>query len=368
MRLHLLNANQSQAVVIGIFYTSPMRLDIYIDGMYIEPTNAYYEDGKQLRHPPQPNRSWLPDVASDPSGTNYFDREQSILYVLVRNSFPVLDIRTSPVVFLCFQFADMTLEEFYGINLVNNLALFLGIPPEKIKIARATRESGNRRKRQLETLNVDVEISNDPRNLTDSEMNPVSARDYAAQTNESVSQINGTQDQVTVTPGQGSSSSSEDSTTRSEEPQSEVDCSAANSQDKANPNSECFVPYETVVLENELSYEQLQRTSAAVVATVQTGDINEVVNSTVLNVAVVDPVPNAADLNSTEVWAEISEQLQNASVGGIAALATSIQIPAILEIIVLPTLKYEGSTFGSQSSLHFLDSAVGIQFTFNLIS
>ena len=364
MRLHLLNANQSQAVVVGIFYTSPMRLDIYIDGMYIAPTNAYYEDGKQLRHLPQPGKSWLPDVTSDPSGTNYFNREKSTLYVLVRNSFPV-DIRTTPVVFLCFQFPDMTLDEFYGINLVNNLAIFLGIPPEKIKIARATRESRNRRRRRnLETLNVDVEISNDPRNLTEGEMNPVSAREYAVQTSESVSQINGTEEQVQVanTTNQGTSPPQQSTM----EPQgSEVDCTEASRQDKADPNSQCYVPFQPVVMEDELSYEELQKASASVVEAVQTGTIDEAVNTTVLNVAVVDPVPSAADLNSTDAWAEISEKLENSTGGGIAALATSIQIPAILEILVVPVLMYEGSTFGAQSSLHFLDGTVSILLIYN---
>ena len=58
----------------------------------------------------------------------------------------------------------MTVDDFFGENLVSNLATFLGIPSDKIKVAQATRES--RRRLLTDTVDFIVEISNPPSNDT----------------------------------------------------------------------------------------------------------------------------------------------------------------------------------------------------------
>lgn len=49
LRLHLLNTEADEGVLVGIWYASPMRLDVFIDGHYAEPLNAFYENDQQLR-------------------------------------------------------------------------------------------------------------------------------------------------------------------------------------------------------------------------------------------------------------------------------------------------------------------------------
>ena len=49
IKLHLLNTEADEGVLVGIWYASPMRLDVFIDGHYAEPLNAFYENGQQLR-------------------------------------------------------------------------------------------------------------------------------------------------------------------------------------------------------------------------------------------------------------------------------------------------------------------------------
>lgn len=52
----------------------------------------------------------------------------------------------------------MTVDVFFGENIVNNLATFLGVPKEKIRIVDIIREDGNRRRRNTESIQLDIEI------------------------------------------------------------------------------------------------------------------------------------------------------------------------------------------------------------------
>lgn len=95
-------------------------------------------------------------------GTNYFDQDYKMLKVLLRGSTPV-EIRTSPVLVLAFNMPAMTEAEFFGDNLVQNLALFLKVPPQMIRISNIIRENGSSRRRRRSTgLTVEVEIKKPP--------------------------------------------------------------------------------------------------------------------------------------------------------------------------------------------------------------
>ena len=50
LRLHLLNTEIDEGVIVRIWYASPMRLDISVDDNYAEPLNAFYENDQQLRY------------------------------------------------------------------------------------------------------------------------------------------------------------------------------------------------------------------------------------------------------------------------------------------------------------------------------
>lgn len=44
VRFHLLNSDATQAVRLGLWYAIPQRLDVYVNDMYIDPTNAQYNN------------------------------------------------------------------------------------------------------------------------------------------------------------------------------------------------------------------------------------------------------------------------------------------------------------------------------------
>lgn len=45
LRYYMLNAEDSQSLVVSTYYSNPQRLDVYVDGIYILPTNGVIEDG-----------------------------------------------------------------------------------------------------------------------------------------------------------------------------------------------------------------------------------------------------------------------------------------------------------------------------------
>ncbi|XP_056153970.1 fibrocystin-L-like [Lampris incognitus] len=163
LRLMMLNADPSESVLVSVFYSNPQRLDVYVDNSLVAPTNAKWNNDESdytLKEPVFPDQ-YVPQMNST-SGTNYFDQDYKMLKVLVRGSKPV-EIRTSPVLFLAFQLPAMTEEEFFGDNLVQNLALFLKVPPNMIRITKIVREDGGSRRRRRSTgLMVEVEIKKPP--------------------------------------------------------------------------------------------------------------------------------------------------------------------------------------------------------------
>lgn len=95
-------------------------------------------------------------------GTNYFDQDYKMLKVLVRGSQPV-EVRTAPVLVIAFELPAMTEDEFFGDNLVQNLATFLKVPPDMIRITQIIREDGSARRRKRSVgLKVEVEIKKPP--------------------------------------------------------------------------------------------------------------------------------------------------------------------------------------------------------------
>ncbi|TPP64919.1 hypothetical protein FGIG_04511 [Fasciola gigantica] len=105
----------------------------------------------------------MPKPESDPSGTNYFDTKTETLYVVIKG-LSVVEIRYQPLIIISFGIPAMTEADFYGSNVVDNMAKFLGIPSSRIRIAKIVSESsgGSRRRRAAATLNVQLEISEPP--------------------------------------------------------------------------------------------------------------------------------------------------------------------------------------------------------------
>uniref|UniRef100_A0A8C5QTU9 Fibrocystin-L n=1 Tax=Leptobrachium leishanense TaxID=445787 RepID=A0A8C5QTU9_9ANUR len=151
LRLLLLNSCvYLQAVRVAIYVSNPQRLDVYANNIYIYPTNVQFTG------------QYLPQLTSTVLGENYFDRDYKMLNVMVRGSTPVV-IRTSPLIVISFNLPAMTLDQFYGKNLINNLALFFNIPPNKIRITKIIAAVGvGRRRRSAGGLSVEIEIADPP--------------------------------------------------------------------------------------------------------------------------------------------------------------------------------------------------------------
>uniref|UniRef100_A0A8C5N9V4 Fibrocystin-L-like n=1 Tax=Gouania willdenowi TaxID=441366 RepID=A0A8C5N9V4_GOUWI len=163
LRLMMLNAPPSESVVVSVFYSNPQRLDVYVDNKMIAPTNADWNVDNTdfiLKGPTYPGQ-YVPQF-NDTLGTNFFDQDYKMMKVLVRGSQPV-EVRTSPVLFIAFNMPALTVDEFFGENLVQNLALFLKVPPNMIRITKIVREDGDARRRKRSTgLTVEVEIKKPP--------------------------------------------------------------------------------------------------------------------------------------------------------------------------------------------------------------
>ncbi|XP_069051252.1 PKHD1 like 1, tandem duplicate 1 [Lepisosteus oculatus] len=169
LRFMLLNADSTKAVRVAVFYSSPQRLDVYVQNNLVAPTNAKWNADHTdytLEEPLYPGH-YIPQMDSMVYGDNFFESTYKMLNILVRGSTPV-EIRTSPLLFISFRLPAMTVDEFYGDKLVQNLALFLKVPPGMIRITKVVREDSRRRKRAA-GLSVQVQISQPPsQNLTNS--------------------------------------------------------------------------------------------------------------------------------------------------------------------------------------------------------
>ncbi|MCJ8746157.1 hypothetical protein PDJAM_G00138700 [Pangasius djambal] len=167
LRLMMLNAGPTETVKVAVFYSKPQRLDVYLNDQLVAPNNAQWNTDKTdytLLKPTYPGQ-YVPTL-SGTHGSNFFDPDYKMMHVLLRGSTPV-QISMSPVLFISFNLPAMTEEEFFGDQLVNNLAVFLKVPPSMIRITNIVREgSGAQRRRRATGLTVEVEIKQPPTNQT----------------------------------------------------------------------------------------------------------------------------------------------------------------------------------------------------------
>ncbi|KAK2095397.1 Fibrocystin-L [Saguinus oedipus] len=163
LRLMLLNVDHNKAVLVGIFFSTLQRLDVYVNNTLVCPKNTIWN--AQQKHCELNTLLYkdqiLPNLDSTVLGENYFDRTYQLLYLLVKGTIPV-EIHTATVIFVSFQLPAVTEDDFYtSHNLVRNLALFLKIPSDKIRISKMIREKSLRRKRSMGFI-IEIEIGNPP--------------------------------------------------------------------------------------------------------------------------------------------------------------------------------------------------------------
>ncbi|XP_046549966.1 LOW QUALITY PROTEIN: fibrocystin-L-like [Haliotis rubra] len=159
LRLQLLNADNTKSARVGVYYAERHRLDVYVGDTYIIPNNGEMKNGKFAYKSDITNTQCLPDPATATHGENCMIQEEGMMFVNLRGSTPV-EIRTTNqfVVGLTF----MTEEEFFGENIVQNLAKFLNVDPSKVRIVKIVRASGSRRRRAVTETRVVVEYGDPP--------------------------------------------------------------------------------------------------------------------------------------------------------------------------------------------------------------
>ncbi|XP_059501744.1 PKHD1 like 1, tandem duplicate 1 isoform X2 [Stegostoma tigrinum] len=162
LRLMLLNTDDSKVIRLAIYFSTSQRLDVYVNSTFVPPTNVKWNTDNTdftLKGPTYTGE-FIPKLDSSVIGENYFDRTYQMLNVLVKGSTPI-EVHTAPVLHISFSLPAMTVDEFYGPNLVENLALFLNVPRSKIRITNIVRETRLRRKRAT-GITVEVEIRDPP--------------------------------------------------------------------------------------------------------------------------------------------------------------------------------------------------------------
>ncbi len=168
--LHLLNANERQAIVVRIIYNNPQRLDVYVNNggedVYVPPKNAKLLDDGNLEYSSVssvPDEQYFPTV-NDEHGANFYDRSLKQLHVTVKGK-RLYKIITTPVIVLSVTL-QVTAQDFFAEKfLVRNLALLLNIPSDRIRIVNVVRETQGRRRRrrrQAATEMIEVEIGDPP--------------------------------------------------------------------------------------------------------------------------------------------------------------------------------------------------------------
>ncbi|CAH1226877.1 PKHD1L1 [Branchiostoma lanceolatum] len=162
LRLHLrLRDGEDKAIRVAIFYSNPQRLDVYRGTSYVMPTNGENnEEGQLILNAPTSQGQYIPAMNAA-SGSNYFDDDTKMLYITIRGDTPI-DIVTMPVLKVSFGMPAITVDDFFETNLINNLASFLGIPANKIRIVNVVREDSRRRKRAEGSMTVEIEITEPP--------------------------------------------------------------------------------------------------------------------------------------------------------------------------------------------------------------
>ena len=142
-RIHFPHNDDGNAVKIKIWFPKQQRLDIYINGQFMEPNNRNFSaEGYKLN---PPDDSYIPSL-TEPNGANYFDPGTGHLHLLVKGP-DVISIKTQPVVVLKLGMT-VDIENFFEENVVGNLAGLLGIDPANIRVTNIVREGSVGRKKR----------------------------------------------------------------------------------------------------------------------------------------------------------------------------------------------------------------------------
>ncbi|XP_052805044.1 fibrocystin-L-like isoform X2 [Mya arenaria] len=160
MRYRLLNVDPEEGVKLTVWYSRPNRLDVFVDGVYKIATNARIDsNGRYITSMPTGNE-FEPMIANG-TGTNYFHRDRGELTFIVQGQ-QRIDVISRDTIIVSFSLPALTVDEFFGDNIIENVAAFLNIPLTKVRIMNVVSESETRKKRDSGGVTVELEIGDEP--------------------------------------------------------------------------------------------------------------------------------------------------------------------------------------------------------------
>ncbi|CAK8682961.1 unnamed protein product [Clavelina lepadiformis] len=170
LRLTLLNVDDDITVRVAMWYARPEKLEVFrfeSGPRFILPENYDYDVSKDkwIYKRPETDGQYRPAIDSRIHGANFMDVKNDLLYVTLRGGEPI-DIKTAPAVILAFGFPAISIDEFFGENLISNLAIYLGVPDDKIRIVDVVEETSSRKRRSTTggsvtyTIQFSDEVSN----------------------------------------------------------------------------------------------------------------------------------------------------------------------------------------------------------------
>ena len=146
LRFRILNANAMFKVRLSMHYFTSMRIDLYLNGKYIEPSNAIYENGHMelLKYDDTTLSNYKPTV-HNASGVNLYHKPDRKVYFAMDGT-SIIDLKIAPVLFVRFGVPAVTPEQFFSKNtVIGNFAYLLDIEPSKIRRVEIIRASKKKR-------------------------------------------------------------------------------------------------------------------------------------------------------------------------------------------------------------------------------
>lgn len=160
LRYFMMNAANDKCIVVSFYYLNPNRIDVYTnDGVVnVRPKNAD-ATGTVFKLLNEPGVDYHPTCA-DPHGSNFIDRDSRLVFFVIKGSDKIV-LKRANVVIVSFGLPAMTEEEFFGSNILENLAGMLNVPLNKVRVVKIVADSGTRRRRSTGTTAI-LEIGDEP--------------------------------------------------------------------------------------------------------------------------------------------------------------------------------------------------------------
>ncbi|CAH1264805.1 PKHD1L1 [Branchiostoma lanceolatum] len=162
LRLHLLNTKEARGILLQMYYDRLERLDVYVGGEYMTPTNGKLSGGQLYINTQEKADTFIPPLPPNKTGVNYFDRENQVFYVVVTGGQPV-EVRTVPTVLIIMD-VELEVVAVGDDEVRQKFADLLVVDVSRVRIISKTERNSRRRKRDLsgEVVTLHVEVADPP--------------------------------------------------------------------------------------------------------------------------------------------------------------------------------------------------------------